>query len=73
MVKNLPASAGDKRETGPIPGSRRSPGGGPGAHSSILTWRIPWTEDLAGYGPLGRRVGHTHIYSFIALGPKVQN
>ena len=42
-------------------------------YSSILAWRIPWTEDLAGYGPLGRRVGHTHIYSFIALGPKVQN
>ena len=21
------------------------------AHSSILTWRIPWTEDLAGYSP----------------------
>ena len=20
-------------------------------HSSILAWRIPWTEDLAGYGP----------------------
>ena len=22
-------------------------------HSSILAWRIPWTEDLAGYGPWG--------------------
>ena len=31
MVKNLPASAGDKRETGSIPGSRRSPGGGHGS------------------------------------------
>ena len=20
-------------------------------HSSILAWRIPWTESLAGYGP----------------------
>ena len=46
---------------------------GMAAHSSILTWRIPWTEDLAGYSPLGRRVGHTHIYSFTDLGPKVQN
>ena len=25
---------------------------------SNLDLRIPWTEDLAGYGPWGRRVGH---------------
>ena len=30
MVKNLPASAGDKGDTGSIPGSGRSPGGGNG-------------------------------------------
>ena len=30
MVKNLPANAGDRREVGSIPGSGRSPGGGPG-------------------------------------------
>ena len=30
MVKNLPASAGDVRDTGSIPGSERSPGGGHG-------------------------------------------
>ena len=22
-------------------------------HSSILAWRIPWTESLVGYGPWG--------------------
>ena len=22
-------------------------------HSSILTWKIPWTEELAGYSPWG--------------------
>ena len=27
MVKNLPANAGDIRDTGSIPGSGRSPGG----------------------------------------------
>ena len=27
MVKNLPANAGDIRDAGSIPGSRRSPGG----------------------------------------------
>ena len=30
MVKNLPANAGDLRDTGLIPGSGRSPGGGHG-------------------------------------------
>ena len=30
VVKNLPASAGDARDVGSIPGSRRSPGGGNG-------------------------------------------
>ena len=24
-------------------------------HSSILTWRIPWTEDLVGYSPQSRK------------------
>ena len=24
-------------------------------HSSILAWRIPWTETLAGYSPWGRK------------------
>jgi len=30
VVKNLPASAGDIKDTGLIPGLRRSPGGGHG-------------------------------------------
>ena len=24
-------------------------------HSSILAWRIPWTEESGGYGPWGRK------------------
>ena len=31
MVKNPPANAGDVRDTGPVPGSGRSPGGGNGS------------------------------------------
>ena len=28
-------------------------------HSSILAWRIPWTEELGGLQPMGsQRVGH---------------
>ena len=28
-------------------------------HSSILAWRIPWTEEPAGHGPWGRRESDT--------------
>ena len=28
---------------------------GMATHSSILAWRIPWTEDLAGYSPWGHK------------------
>ena len=48
MVKNLPADAGDLRDTGSIPGLGRSLGGGHATHSSILAWRIPWTEEPGG-------------------------
>ena len=38
MVKNLPASAGDVRDVGSVPGSGRCPGGGNGnpLHYSYL-------------------------------------
>ena len=45
VVKNPPANVGD---VGSIPGLGRSPGGGHGNHSSVLAWRIPWTEEPAG-------------------------
>ena len=44
VVKNPLANAGDTGG-GEDTGSGRSPGGG---HSSILAWRIPWTEEPAG-------------------------
>ena len=28
---------------------------GMATHSSILAWRIPWTEELADYSPWGRK------------------
>ena len=28
---------------------------GTAMHSSILVWRIPWTEELAGYSPKGHK------------------
>ena len=41
VVKNPPASAGDVRDVGLIPGSGRTPGGEHGSHTSILSWRTP--------------------------------
>ena len=35
----------DARGIGSIPGLGRSPGEGHSNHSSILAWRIPWTEE----------------------------
>ena len=36
-----------------IPGSRTSPREGNGSYSSILVWRIPWTEELSGPQSMG--------------------
>ena len=44
VVKNPSANVGDIRDVGSIPGLGRFPGGGHG-NSSILAWRIPWTEE----------------------------
>ena len=58
MVKNPPVNAGDLRNAGSIVGSGRSPEGRNGNHSSMLAWRIPWTEEPGGLESLGsRRVG----------------
>ena len=48
VAKNLPANAGDARETGSIPRSGRSPGEEMAAYSSILAWRIPWIGEPDG-------------------------
>ena len=53
VVKNPPAKAGDRRDVGSIPGSGRSPGGGHATHSSVLAWRIPWTEEPGGLQSMG--------------------
>ena len=56
MVKNLPASAGDIRDMGLIPGSGRSPGGGHGnpLQYSCLEDRMD-RGSLEGYSPWGRK------------------
>ena len=53
MVKNLPANAGDARDKALIPVLGRSPGVGNGNLSSILVWKIPWTNEPGGLQSLG--------------------
>ena len=47
VLKNLPAIAGDIRDEGSIPKSGVEEEG-MGTHSSILAWRIRWTEEPCG-------------------------
>ena len=32
---------------------------GMATHSSILAWKIPWTEEMVGYSPWGHRESDT--------------
>ena len=66
VVKNLPANAGDIRDTGSIPGLGRSPGGGQG--NPLQNSFLGNPMDRGAYIPLGssgelqsigsQRVGH---------------
>ena len=58
VVKNLPASAEDARNTGSIPGSVRSLGGGNGNPLVFLPGKVHGQRSLAGYSPWGYRVRH---------------
>ena len=54
--KESVCNAGDP---GSIPGLGRSPGERNGIHSSILAWRIPWTEEPGGLQSMGsKKVRH---------------
>ena len=56
VVENLPANAGD---TGLVPGWEDPLKEVMATHSSILAWRIPWTEEPGGLQSMGsQRVGH---------------
>ena len=67
IVKNLPANVGDERcgfdlWVGKIPLEKEM-----ATHSSVLAWRIPWTEEPGGLQSVGYTdwTGlslHTHIY-----------
>ena len=48
VVKNPSANAGDVRDPGLISGLGRSLEESTAVHSSIIPWRIPWTEEPGG-------------------------
>ena len=59
VVKNLPASAGDVRDVGSIPGQEDPLEKGMATHSSTLAWRIPWTKEPGGLQSIAsQRVRH---------------
>ena len=57
-VKNLPASAEDVRWVRSL-GPEDPLEEGMETHCSILTWRIPWTEEPSGLSPCSRKESGT--------------
>ena len=53
VVKNPPANTGDLRDVVQPLGREAPLEKGTATYSSILAWRIPWTEEPAGYSPKG--------------------
>ena len=73
MAKNLLANAGGM---GSIPGLGRFPREGNGNRSSILAWRVPWTEEPGGLQSMrSHRVRHdqltehAHLWALSGEGP----
>ena len=73
VLKNLPVIAGDIRDAGSIPESGRYLGGEHGNPSSILAWRIPWSEETDGPQSIGLQrvrnywsnLARTHAHQWI--------
>ena len=59
VVKNPPVNAEDAGDMGSIPGQEDPPEKQMATYSSILAWRIPWTEEPGGLQSIGlQTVGH---------------
>ena len=59
MVEKPPANRGDVGDVSSNPGWGRSLEEAMATHSSILAWRILWTEEPGGILSIGlQRVGH---------------
>ena len=63
-VTNPPADAEDTGNVGSVPGLGRSLEEEMTAHSGILTWEIPQTEEPGGLQSIGwQRVGHNSAHT----------
>ena len=70
MVKNLPAVQETQVQ---FLGWEDPLEEGMATHSSILAWRIPWTEEPGRLQSLGSRtVGHPSRISFCSAGSKIE-
>ena len=60
VVRNLPANAGGIRDMGSVFLGQEDPlEEAMATQSSILAWRIPWTEEPGGLQPMGsEKIGH---------------
>ena len=59
VVKSLSTNAGHIRDADLIPGQEDPLEEGMATHSSVLAWRIPWTEEPGGLQPIAsQRVRH---------------
>jgi len=59
VVKNPPAKAGDIKDAVQYLGQEDPLDKKMATYSSILAWRIPWTEEPGGLQSMGlQRVGH---------------
>ena len=56
MVKNPPANAGDVRDAVLLLGREDFLEEGTATYSSILAWRIPWTEEPSGLLSIGLQI-----------------
>ena len=65
MVKNLPTNAVDAGDMSSITGLRRSLVKKRATHSSILAWKIQWTEEPGGLQSMGsKRARHEDSMNF---------
>ena len=60
MVKNLPTNAGDRCDAWEDPLVE-----GTAAHSSVLAWRVPWTEEPGGATAHGVTATRTRLNTWL--------
>ena len=68
VVKILPTNAGHIRDAGSIPGLGNPLETEMATYSSILVWRLQWTEEPAGLPSMGmHRIKHNSFFRFSVL------